>query len=182
MVCTLPLLFAAHTIHSTFTVTNNMISGIPGIPSCSWSSSGILYFMSFIFLFVFQLGVLPGTGKIIADRCWLMLSLGLVSLTIIRVIQSWRSAKGHLHAVLVKHNMFYYACGLGKSRLMHLFMLVDDDFCSKVFSAVNVLVPVLFPDVRKPPGTLQYDRVVDVAHTVPILHHPRRVCSSAFCR
>ncbi|KAG2754837.1 hypothetical protein P692DRAFT_201122898 [Suillus brevipes Sb2] len=92
---------------STSYVTNNMISGIPGIPSCSWSSSGILYFMSFIFLFVFQ--------------------LGLVSLTIIRVIQSWRSAKGHLHAVLVKHNMFYYACGL-------------------VFSAVNVLVPVLFPD------------------------------------
>ncbi|KAG1874358.1 hypothetical protein F4604DRAFT_740385 [Suillus subluteus] len=80
---------------------------ITGIPSCSWSSSGVLYFMSFIFLFVFQ--------------------LGLVSLTLIRVIQSWRSAKGHLHAVLVKHNIFYYACGL-------------------ILSAMNVLVPVLFPD------------------------------------
>ncbi|KAG1724370.1 hypothetical protein EDD22DRAFT_933673, partial [Suillus occidentalis] len=117
---------------STSYVTNNAIPGIPGIPGCSWSSSGVLYFMSFIFLFVFQ--------------------LGLVSLTIIRVILSWRSAKGHLHAVLVKHNMSYYACGL-------------------VFSAVNVLVPVLFPDVRKSPNTLQYDRVVDVAqyspHTTP---------------
>ncbi|KAG2032038.1 hypothetical protein BDR03DRAFT_65562 [Suillus americanus] len=96
------LLFA--NIHSTFTVTTK---AIPGIPSCSWSSSGVLYFMSFIFLFVFQ--------------------LGLVSLTLIRVVQSWRSAQGHLHTVLVKHNMFYYACGL-------------------ILSAVNVLVPVLFPD------------------------------------
>ncbi|KAG1728327.1 hypothetical protein EDB19DRAFT_1747395 [Suillus lakei] len=38
--------------------------------------------------------------------------LGLISLTLIRVIHSWRSAKGHLHAVLVKHNIYYYACGL----------------------------------------------------------------------
>ncbi|KAG1774383.1 hypothetical protein EV702DRAFT_533565 [Suillus placidus] len=89
---------------STSYVTTSAIQGIPG---CSWSSSGVLYFMSFIFLFVFQ--------------------LGLVSLTLIRVIQSWKSAKGHLHAVLLKHNIFYYACGL-------------------VLSAVNVLVPVLFPN------------------------------------
>ncbi|KAG2345959.1 hypothetical protein BDR05DRAFT_1058087 [Suillus weaverae] len=89
---------------STSYVTTSAIQGIPG---CSWSSSGVLYFMSFVFLFVFQ--------------------LGLVSLTLIRVIQSWKSAKGHLHAVLLKHNIFYYACGL-------------------VLSAVNVLVPVLFPN------------------------------------
>ncbi|KAG1730449.1 hypothetical protein EDB19DRAFT_2042011 [Suillus lakei] len=43
------------------------------------------------------------------------------------VVQSWRSIKGHLHAVLVKHNIFYYACGL-------------------FLSAVNVLAPVLFSD------------------------------------
>ncbi|KAG1738480.1 hypothetical protein EDB19DRAFT_2025354 [Suillus lakei] len=82
-------------------------SAIPGVPGCSWSSSSVLYFMSFIFLFLFQ--------------------LGLVSLTLIRVIQSWRSAKGHLHAVLMKHNIFYYTCGL-------------------FLSAANVLMPVLFPD------------------------------------
>lgn len=84
-----------------------MISTIPGFPGCSWSSSSVLYLMLFIFLFAFQ--------------------LGLVSLTLIRVIQNWRSAKGNLHAVLVKHNMFYYACGL-------------------VLSSMNVLVPVLVPN------------------------------------
>jgi hypothetical protein len=62
MVGTLPLLFAH--IHSTFAVTNNAIPEIPGLPGCSWSSSGVLYFMSFIFLFVFQLGTLPGTGRV----------------------------------------------------------------------------------------------------------------------
>ncbi|KAG2341869.1 hypothetical protein BDR05DRAFT_964945 [Suillus weaverae] len=61
--------------------------------------------MSFVLLFVFQ--------------------LGLVSLTLIRVVQSWRSTKGHLHAVLVKHYIFYYACGL-------------------FLSVLNVLMPVIF--------------------------------------
>ncbi|KAG2132934.1 uncharacterized protein EDB93DRAFT_1175465 [Suillus bovinus] len=63
--------------------------------------------MLFIFLFVFQ--------------------LGLVSLTLIRVIQSWRSAKGDLYAIFVKHNLFYYACGF-------------------IFSVVNLIMPVLFPN------------------------------------
>ncbi|KAG1809174.1 uncharacterized protein BJ212DRAFT_1380845 [Suillus subaureus] len=54
--------------------------------------------------------------------------LGLVCLTIIRVIQSWRSAKCDLYVMLVKHNMFYYACSL-------------------LFSAVNVLLPVLLSDM-----------------------------------
>lgn len=63
--------------------------------------------MAFILLFAFQ--------------------LGLFSLTLIRVIQSWRSDKGHLHVVLVNHNIFYYASGL-------------------LLSGVNVLVPVLLSD------------------------------------
>ncbi|KAG1837104.1 hypothetical protein DFJ58DRAFT_155941 [Suillus subalutaceus] len=37
---------------------------------------------------------------------------------------SWRSAKGPLDAILVKHNIFYYACGL-------------------LLSVVNVVVPLL---------------------------------------
>ncbi|KAG1786556.1 uncharacterized protein HD556DRAFT_1047752 [Suillus plorans] len=82
-------------------------SAISGIPSCSWSSSGALYFMSFILLFVFQ--------------------LGLITLTLTRAIQSWWSTKGPLQAILVKHNIFYYVCGL-------------------LLSAVNVLVPAAFPN------------------------------------
>ncbi|KAG2112475.1 hypothetical protein BD769DRAFT_1391911 [Suillus cothurnatus] len=82
-------------------------SAIPGSSICSWSSNGVLYFIIYVFLFVFQ--------------------LGLVSLTLIRIIQSWRSAKGNLYAALVKHNIFYYACGL-------------------ILSSVNVVMPLLFPN------------------------------------
>ncbi|KAG2040878.1 hypothetical protein BDR03DRAFT_69406 [Suillus americanus] len=32
--------------------------------------------------------------------------------SLIRVIQSYRTAKGSLQAVLVKHNIFYYTCSL----------------------------------------------------------------------
>ncbi|KAG2107841.1 hypothetical protein BD769DRAFT_1693454 [Suillus cothurnatus] len=53
--------------------------------------------------------------------------LGLFSLTLTRVIQSWRTTRGHLHAILVKHNIFYYACGL-------------------FFSGMNALVSTLMPD------------------------------------
>ncbi|KAG1719457.1 hypothetical protein EDB19DRAFT_1784544 [Suillus lakei] len=63
-------------------------------------------------------------------RRWLMLSPGLVSLTLIRVIQSWRTAKGHLHAVLEKHNILYYACGLCESGLTYV-VFIGDDCCSE---------------------------------------------------
>ncbi|KAG2078742.1 hypothetical protein BDR04DRAFT_331494 [Suillus decipiens] len=91
-------------IDSTFAVTT---SAVPGITGCSWGSRTIQYFMPFILLLVFQ--------------------LGLFFLTSIRVIQNWRSDKGPLYAILVTHNMFYYACGL-------------------LLSVVNVLVPVLHSD------------------------------------
>ncbi|KAG1840620.1 hypothetical protein F4604DRAFT_1832120, partial [Suillus subluteus] len=81
---------------------------IPGIQGCSWSSHDVRSFLPFILLFVFQ--------------------LGLVCLTITRAIQGWRSARGPLYAVLVKHNIFYYACGL-------------------FFSAMNVLLPILLVDM-----------------------------------
>ncbi|KAG1837738.1 hypothetical protein C8R48DRAFT_782594 [Suillus tomentosus] len=110
---------------ATIATSHVTTSAIPRTPSCPSSSSSVLYFMSFIFLFVFQ--------------------LVLITLTLTRAIQSWRSTKGPLQAILVKHNIFYYVCGL-------------------FLSAVNILVPALFPNVRNPPGTLQYDRVVDVPH------------------
>ncbi|KAG2131982.1 hypothetical protein BD769DRAFT_1666453 [Suillus cothurnatus] len=74
------------------------------IPGCQRSSGSSAFFVPFTLFFVFQ--------------------LVLVSLTLVCVIQSWRSAKGTLYTVLVKHNIFYYACGL-------------------LLSAVNVIVPLL---------------------------------------
>ncbi|KAG2057468.1 hypothetical protein BDR06DRAFT_951633 [Suillus hirtellus] len=82
-------------------------SAIPGTPSFPSRSSSVLYFISFILLFVFQ--------------------LVLIILTLTRAIQSWRSTKGPLQTILVKHNTSYYVCGL-------------------FLSAVNILVPALFPN------------------------------------
>ncbi|KAG2082579.1 hypothetical protein BD769DRAFT_1783567 [Suillus cothurnatus] len=90
---------------TTISTSYVLISAIPGITGCYRSSSGVQFFMPFLLLFIFE--------------------LGLVSLTLIRAIQSWRSDNGPLYSVLVKHNIFYYACGL-------------------LLSAVNILMPVLF--------------------------------------
>ncbi|KAG2367128.1 hypothetical protein BDR07DRAFT_362956 [Suillus spraguei] len=67
-------------------------SAIPGITGCYLSSTSSLLFIPFLLLFVFE--------------------LGLMILTLIRAIQSWRMNSGHLYDVLVNHNIFYYACGL----------------------------------------------------------------------
>ncbi|KAG2746817.1 hypothetical protein P692DRAFT_20738765 [Suillus brevipes Sb2] len=80
-------------------------STIPGITGCFQSSAVIQLFIPFLLL--------------------IGLEFGLMSLTLIRAIQSWRSTNSHIYAVLVKHNIFYYACGL-------------------FFSAVNVLTLLLF--------------------------------------
>ncbi|KAG1867320.1 hypothetical protein F4604DRAFT_1956495 [Suillus subluteus] len=90
------LLFAH--IHSAFTATSNVI------PGCRRNTDSFSFSIPFILLSVFQ--------------------LVLVSLTLVCVIQSWRSTKGPLYAILVKHNIFYYTCGL-------------------LLSTVNVLAPVL---------------------------------------
>ncbi|KAG2040842.1 hypothetical protein BDR03DRAFT_67467 [Suillus americanus] len=74
------------------------------IPGCHQRSGSFSFFMPFALLFVFQ--------------------LVLVSLTLVRVMQSCRLAAGSLYAILVRHNIFYYACGL-------------------LLSAVNVLMPLL---------------------------------------
>ncbi|KAG2032392.1 hypothetical protein BDR03DRAFT_1002648 [Suillus americanus] len=83
-----------------------MTSTIPGIPGCFRSPPVVRFFLPFIIVFVF------------------VFQLGLVCLTIIRVIQSWRSANSALYPMLVKHNIFYYACSL-------LSVLISDDYCFK---------------------------------------------------
>ncbi|KAG2067975.1 hypothetical protein BDR04DRAFT_1104181 [Suillus decipiens] len=91
------------------TSADDMTSAIPGTSGCL-SSLDVRLVIPFLTLSVFQ--------------------LGLVCLTMIRVIKGWRSAKGPLYAMLVKHNIFYYACGLP-------------------FSTVNVLLPILSVDASQ---------------------------------
>ncbi|KAG1739548.1 hypothetical protein EDB19DRAFT_2025101, partial [Suillus lakei] len=62
------------------------ISAIPGITGCYRTSSGVQIAISFVLLFAFQ--------------------LGLVSLTLIRAVQSWRIVNGPLYDILVKHKCF----------------------------------------------------------------------------
>lgn len=81
------------------------ISVIPGIQGCYRTSSSAQVSIMFILLLAFQ--------------------LGLISLTIIRAVQSWRVVNGPLYDILVKHNIFYYTCAL-------------------LLTAVNVLTQMLF--------------------------------------
>ncbi|KAG2356335.1 hypothetical protein BDR07DRAFT_454399 [Suillus spraguei] len=65
---------------------------IPGVTDCYQNPTHSGFFVTFILLAVFE--------------------LGLMILTLMRAIQSWRLSSSHLYVVLVKHNIFYYACGL----------------------------------------------------------------------
>ncbi|KIK41341.1 hypothetical protein CY34DRAFT_213553 [Suillus luteus UH-Slu-Lm8-n1] len=95
------ILFSAKTIALYET------SPIPGITGCYQSSGSVELFLPFVLLFA--------------------LEFGLLSLTLTRVVHSWRSTNNCLFVVLVKHNIFYYACGL-------------------LFSAANILISLLLHD------------------------------------
>ncbi|KAJ8588169.1 hypothetical protein M405DRAFT_820163 [Rhizopogon salebrosus TDB-379] len=68
------------------------ISAIPSITGCYQTSGSDELFVPFVLLFA--------------------LELGLICLTLIRAIQSWRGTNNPLSTVLLKHNIFYYACGV----------------------------------------------------------------------
>ncbi|KAG1794583.1 uncharacterized protein HD556DRAFT_1536076 [Suillus plorans] len=67
-------------------------SAIPGITGCHRSSTSHRLFIPFLLFSVFE--------------------LGLMILTLIRAIQSSRTNPSHLYAVLLNHNISYYACSL----------------------------------------------------------------------
>ncbi|KAG0703287.1 hypothetical protein DFH29DRAFT_448365 [Suillus ampliporus] len=64
-------------------------STIPGITGCL---DNVGFFTPFLILFLFE--------------------LGLLSLTLVRAMQCWRISSSALYVVLIKHNIFYYACGM----------------------------------------------------------------------
>ncbi|KAG1793833.1 uncharacterized protein HD556DRAFT_1371809 [Suillus plorans] len=66
-------------------------SAIPGITVCYQSSTSFQYFIPFLLLSVF--------------------GLGLIILTLICAMQNWQINSSHLYVVLVNYNIFYYACG-----------------------------------------------------------------------
>ncbi|KAG1895615.1 uncharacterized protein F5891DRAFT_654495 [Suillus fuscotomentosus] len=66
-------------------------SAIPGITGCYRNSTSFQYVVAFLFLSVFE--------------------LGLMVLTLICAVQNWRINRSRLYVVLVNHNISYYVCG-----------------------------------------------------------------------
>lgn len=109
--------FLGASIGITFATTapaTYAISAIPGITGCYQSSSGLQLFIPFLLLCAFE--------------------LGLMTLTLIRAIQSWRQNPSRLYIVLLNHNIFYYTCGL-------LFSVANIDE-----TGLNMLEPEVRPD------------------------------------
>ncbi|KAG2114239.1 uncharacterized protein F5147DRAFT_758926 [Suillus discolor] len=84
-------------------------SPIPGITGCYQSSTSDQIFIPFLLFSVFE--------------------LGLMILTLIRAIQSWRRNSSRLYVVLMNHNIFYYACAFLFS-VMNIFtsLLLQDTY------------------------------------------------------
>ncbi|KAG2114193.1 uncharacterized protein F5147DRAFT_18766 [Suillus discolor] len=89
-------------------VATNMMQGTQG---CYRTLSGVQISITFLLLFGFQ--------------------LGLALLTLIRAVQRWRAVNYPLYDVLVKHNIFYYTCGL-------------------LLSAINILTQTLLSKTAYP--------------------------------
>ncbi|KAG1827897.1 hypothetical protein EV424DRAFT_1345210 [Suillus variegatus] len=98
-----------------FATSDATTSTISGTVGCSWNMRIIYFSMPFLPSFVF--------------------ALGLFFLALIRVIQTWRTARGPLGAILVQHNMFYYACSLSMNVLTPvLFSYVSANFLERFLS------------------------------------------------
>ncbi|KAG1801220.1 hypothetical protein EV424DRAFT_403077 [Suillus variegatus] len=82
---------------------------IPGVTGCYQSSTSDQIFIPFVIFSVF--------------------GLGLMILTLIRAIHSWRRNQSHLYVVLMNHNILYYACVLLFS-VMNIFtsLLLQDSY------------------------------------------------------
>ncbi|KAG1739569.1 hypothetical protein EDB19DRAFT_1710835 [Suillus lakei] len=129
------------------------MSAIPGITGCYRTLSGVQIFaICFLLVFAFQ--------------------LGLVSLTLIRALQSWRTVNGPLYDILVKHNVFYYTCGLRKSGHTHISVLININDNS----SVNVVTEMVFSQYvpPNPPANCWQQHQTRVQSAVRYARDPRR--------
>ncbi|KAG1839694.1 hypothetical protein C8R48DRAFT_781998 [Suillus tomentosus] len=94
-------------------------SPIPGITGCYQSSTSDRIFIPFLLFSVF--------------------GLGLVILTLIRAIHSWRRNPSHLYVVLVNHNIFYYACAFLFSTMNVFTLLLLQDSYQTVLNGFQFL-------------------------------------------
>lgn len=95
-------------------------SSIPGITGCYQSSGSVGLFVPFLLLFG--------------------LELMLISLTLTCAIRNWRATDSRLYAVILKHNVFYYACGLFFSTVNVLTSLLLDYAYSGMFQDFQFII------------------------------------------
>lgn len=107
-------------LFSTNTSAPYETSPIPGITGCYQSSGSVELFLPFVLLFA--------------------LEFGLFSLTLIRVIHSWRSTNNCLFVILSKHSIFYYACGLLFSAANILMSLLLHDAYNSMFEDLQIVI------------------------------------------
>ncbi|KAG2130795.1 uncharacterized protein EDB93DRAFT_1340388 [Suillus bovinus] len=71
-------------------------------------------------------------------------TLELMILTLIRAVQDWRKNSGRLYTVLVKHNIFYYACGFLLST-MNVFMslFLQYSYQTILYDFQYLMLPIL---------------------------------------
>ncbi|KAG1795234.1 hypothetical protein EV424DRAFT_628798 [Suillus variegatus] len=105
-------------VTETLTFTD-ATSPIPGITGCYQSSTSDRIFIPFLLFSVF--------------------GLGLMILTLIRAIHSWRRNPSHLYVVLVNHNIFYYACAFLFSTMNIFTSLLLQDTYRTVFNSFQFL-------------------------------------------
>ncbi|KAG2054113.1 hypothetical protein BDR06DRAFT_1008067 [Suillus hirtellus] len=98
-------------------------SAIPGITGCYRGSTSLQYFMPFLLLSVFE--------------------LGLMILTLIRAVQNWRINSGRLYVVLVNHNISYYVCGFREFTLVRAVFPYSSMIIPEVLSVTNVFASLL---------------------------------------
>ncbi|KAG2114281.1 uncharacterized protein F5147DRAFT_786824 [Suillus discolor] len=99
-------------------------SAIPGITGCYRNSAGFQYFIAFLLLSVFE--------------------LGLMVLTLIRAIQNWRMNPSRLYVALVNHNISYYACGfLLSATNIFASLLLQDSYQTFFFNFQFIMLAIL---------------------------------------
>ncbi|OAX36805.1 hypothetical protein K503DRAFT_720759 [Rhizopogon vinicolor AM-OR11-026] len=95
-------------------------SMIPGITGCYQATGSTTLFVPFLLLSVVE--------------------MSLVTLTIVRAIQNWRTTRNPLYTVLLRHNVFYYVCGLFFSVLNVITSLLLQYAYSGMFQDLQFIV------------------------------------------
>ncbi|OJA09441.1 hypothetical protein AZE42_02614 [Rhizopogon vesiculosus] len=95
-------------------------SMIPGIAGCYQASGSTILFVPFLLLSVVE--------------------MSLVTLTLVRAIQNWRTTRNPLYTVLLRHNVFYYVCGLFFSVLNVITSLLLQYAYSGMFQDLQFIV------------------------------------------